>query len=157
MTPRTLLSIALFAVQPLWAQSTVVSSHSAAELQQLEAKLLAEAKGNPTGVGLGTLDALPTSSTVVVVRVHTGEAERHQLWVDQMVVRKGTLILVTGGAITGEHTLPNRPGESRGTGIEGGTEQTFHPGDIIHIPANVAHWVKVPAGSVTTYLAFKEK
>lgn len=160
------LSIALLVTQPLLSQTQAISdndkkadtiqSHTAADLQQLEAKLLATAKTSPTGVGLGPIDTLPTSYSLLVVRVHTGEAERHQLWADQMFITRGTVTVVFGGTIIGEH--PNgQPGETRGTGIEGGTEQVFHAGDIVHIPANLAHWVKLAPNTTTTYLVFKEK
>jgi mannose-6-phosphate isomerase-like protein (cupin superfamily) len=104
-----------------------------------------------------TIDDFGSARTLYVVRVHTGDAELHQNWADQMVITKGTVILVTGGAIQGAHTLPNQPDETRGPGIEGGKEITLHAGDTVHVPAGLPHWVKVPAGTTTTYFVFKEK
>jgi len=76
-----------------------------------------------------------------------------------MVVKEGTITLVTGGALQGEHPNggPGRPGETLGSGIEGGKEIVLHAGDIVHIPAGVPHWVKIAPGTVTSYLVFKEK
>jgi quercetin dioxygenase-like cupin family protein len=52
---------------------------------------------------------------------------------------------------------PGRPGETLGSGIDGGKKIVLHAGDIVHIPAGIPHWVKVPPGTITTYLVFKEK
>jgi len=150
------LSLALLAAQPVFAQNAAPVVHTAAQIHQLEAKLMQDAKKSPTGVGVGGLDDFGTYSSHMIVRVHTGEAERHKLWADQIVVDKGTITLVSGGTIVGEHALP-APGESRGTSIEGGKEVVLHPGDIVHIPAGLAHLVKIAPGTTTTYLVFKEK
>jgi hypothetical protein len=152
-----LLSIALLAVQPILAQNTAPTVHTAAELSQSEAKLAAAAKVSPTGVANVTIDNFGTHYSIQVVRVKTGEAEQHQLWADQMVINKGTLTLITGGTMVGGHPLPNQPGETRGTALNGGTEVVLHAGDIAHIPVNVPHWVKVAPGTTTTYIVFKEK
>jgi quercetin dioxygenase-like cupin family protein len=59
----------------------------------------------------------------------------------------------------GEHpnTSATKPGETLGSGVEGGKEVTLHAGEIAHIPAGVPHWVKVAPGTTTTYFVFKEK
>jgi hypothetical protein len=155
------LSATLLAAAPILAQTsaqiTAPTLHTAAELQQLEAKLTSAATASPSGAGIGPIDNYGTNYSLLVVRVHTGDAEQHQLWADQMVVDKGTITLITGGTMTGEHPLPGQPGETRGSGIEGGKEVTLHPGDIAHIPAGIPHWVKIAPGTTTTYLVFKEK
>jgi hypothetical protein len=157
--PRSIiLSLALIAA-PLVAQSTEPTTHTTADLQQREAKLIETAKAVPTGFAVATLDNYGNDYTLLVVRVHTGDAERHQFWADQIVVNKGDITLVYGGTMQGEHpnSGPGRPGETLGSGIEGGNEITLHPGDIVHIPAGIPHWVKVAPGTTTTYLVFKEK
>jgi mannose-6-phosphate isomerase-like protein (cupin superfamily) len=148
--------IALLATSPLLTQSGP-TLHSAADLAKLEAKLTTAAKASPTGFGLETIDDFGSARTLYVVRVHTGDAELHEGWADQMVITKGTVILVTGGTIQGGHGMPNQPGETRGPSLEGGKEITLHAGDTVHIPAGVPHWVKVPPSSTTTYFVFKEK
>lgn len=160
MLRNLVLSSALLAAAPLLAQTPATDAptiHTAAELTQLEAKLTAAAKASPGGAGLAPIDNFGTYTSLLVVRVHTGDAEQHQLWADQMVVNSGTITLVTGGTMVGGHPLPNQPGETRGSGIEGGKEVTLHAGDIAHIPVNVPHWVKIAPGTTTTYLVFKEK
>jgi hypothetical protein len=159
MLPRTFLSLALLAVSPAFVQTTEPTVHTAADLQQREAALLETAKASPTGLAVGRLEDYGNDYTLLVVRTHTGEAERHQFFADQIVIKEGTITLVTGGTMQAEHPNngPNRPGETLGSGIDGGKEVVLHAGDIARIPAGVPHWVKVAPGTTTTYLVFKEK
>lgn len=157
MQPGRLLLFASFVTSPLSAQSTAPTLHSAASLSRLEAKLTAAAKASPTGAGIETLDDFGSARTLLVVRVHTGDAELHQNWADQMYITKGTVTLVTGGTMQDEHTLPNQPDETRASSIKGGKTIILHTGDTVHIPAGVPHWVMVEPGTTTTYLVFKEK
>jgi mannose-6-phosphate isomerase-like protein (cupin superfamily) len=159
MLPRTLLSLALLAVSPAFAQTTDPTVHTAADLQQQEAKLIETAKASPTGLAIGRLEDYGNDYTLIVVRTRTGDAERHQFFADQIVIKEGTITLVTGGTMQGEHpnTAAGRPGETLASSIEGGKEVVLHAGDIVHIPANLPHWVKVAPGTTTTYLVFKEK
>ncbi|WP_260705964.1 cupin domain-containing protein [Edaphobacter flagellatus] len=156
MKSRVLCSL-LFASLPALAQTDTQTVHTASEIQQRQAKLLEAAKTSATGMVNEKTDETPSSRTLFVARARTGEAERHQFWADQMVISKGTVILVTGGTLKGEHSNNNQPGESLATSIEGGKEVTLHAGDIAHIPANVPHWVKLAPGTTATYIVFKEK
>jgi mannose-6-phosphate isomerase-like protein (cupin superfamily) len=144
---------------PAFAQTSEPTVHTPADLQPREAKLIETAKATPTGFAVATLDDYGNDYTLLVVRLHTGDAERHQFFADQMVITKGTITLITGGTMQGEHTNSSstRPGETLGSGIEGGKEVVLHTGDIAHIPAGVPHWVKVAPGTTTTYFVFKEK
>lgn len=156
MLQRIALSLAL-AATPILAQTTAPTIHTATELQQLEAKLTASAQASPSGAGIAPIDNFGTYNSLLVVRVHTGDAEQHQFWADQIVVNKGTITLICGGTMMGEHPVPNSPGETRGSSVQGGKEYTLHAGDIAHIPAGVPHWVKIAPGTSTTYIVFKEK
>ena len=152
--PRSIiLSLALIAAPSLFAQTT----HTTADLQQHEAKLLATAKANPTGLGTDIMDDYGNDRSMLIVRVHTGAPERHQFWADQMVIQKGTITLVTGGTMQGEHPNGTAPGETLGTSIQGGKEIVLHAGDIVHIPAGIPHQAKIAPGTTVTYLVFKEK
>ena len=153
---RLVLLLAL--ATPILAQtSTEPTIHTNADLDQREAKLLATANSNSTGLASEVMDDYGNDRTYLVVRVHTGGAERHQFWADQIVVRKGTITLVTGGTMQGEHPNGTSPGETLASSIEGGKEVVLHPGEIAHVPANIPHWVKVAPGTTTTYLIYKEK
>jgi mannose-6-phosphate isomerase-like protein (cupin superfamily) len=156
MSRRIILSLALIAA-PLSAQTTEPTIHTAADLQQREVKLTAAAKATPTGLARETFDEFGTYHTLLVVRIHTGAPERHQLWADQMIINKGTVTLVTGGTMQGEHPNGTSPGETLGTDLQDGKEVVLHTGDIAHVPAGVPHWVKLAPGTTATYLVFKEK
>jgi mannose-6-phosphate isomerase-like protein (cupin superfamily) len=152
--PRSIiLSLALIVAPSLIAQTV----HTTADMQQREAKLLATAKAAPTGLGTDYMDDYGNDRTLLVVRVHDGAPERHQLWADEMVIKKGTITLVTGGTMQGEHPNGTAPGETLGTNIEGGKETILHAGDIVHIPAGMPHQAKIAPGTTVTYLVFKEK
>ena len=114
MPRRIILSLALLIAQPLFSQTTEPTIHTAADLQQREAKLIETAKASPTGFAIGRLEDYGNDYTLLVVRLQTGEAERHQFFVDQIVINKGTITLVTGGTMQGEHpnngpTAPAKP------------------------------------------------
>ena len=145
MHPRIVLSLALLAASPAFPQTTDPVIHTEADLHEREAKLLEAAKTSPTGLAIGRLEDYGNDYTLLVVRTSTGEAERHQLFADQMVIKAGTITLVTGGTIQHEHPNngPGRPGETLGSGIEGGKEVVLNSGDIVHIPAGIPHWIKL--------------
>src|ERR1700748_539422 len=94
--PRSIiLSLAFIAAPSLVAQTI----HTTADMQQREAKLLATAKAAPTGLGTDIMDDYGNDRTLLVVGVPSGDPDRHQFWADQMVVKKGTITLVTGGTL----------------------------------------------------------
>src|SRR5437763_1225903 len=157
--PRSIiLSLALISATSLIAQTAQTPTlHTGADLQQREAALIETAKTVPTGFAVGTMDNYGNDRTLLVVRLHTGDAERHQFWADQIYVNHGDLILVYGGAMQQERPNGTAAGETLGSGIEGGKEIPLHTGDIIHIPAGIPHWVKVAPGTTAAYLVFKEK
>ena len=105
----------------------------------------------PTGLGAHTTDDYGNARTLLVVRVHSGDPERHELWVDQIVVKAGTITLITGGTMQGEHPNGTAPGETLGTSIQGGNETVLHAGDIVHIPSGVPHQAKIAPGTTVTY------
>ncbi len=107
------LLLASLVATPLLAQSGP-TLHSAADLAKLEAKLTASAKTSPTGFSMDTIDDFGSARTLYIVRVHTGDAELHEGWADQMVITKGSVILVTGGNIQGGHGLPTNPARLAG-------------------------------------------
>src|SRR5260370_41918500 len=114
--PRSIvLSLTLIAAPSLFAQTV----HTTADMQQREAKLLATAKAVTTGLGTDIMDDYGNDRTLLVVRVHSGDPERHQFWADQMVVKKGTITLVTGVTLHGEHPNGTPPDDTLATSIQG--------------------------------------
>lgn len=147
----------LFSALPVSAQIDAQAVHTSSEIQQHQAKLLETAKMSPTGMVSEKTDETPVSRTLFVARARTGEAELHQYWSDQMVISKGSVILVTGGVLKNQHPNGDQPGELLAPSIDGGKELTLHPGDIAHIPAGIPHWVKLAPGTTATYIVFKQK
>lgn len=91
--------------------------------------------------------------TMLAHREATGSSEVHQKESDIFYAVSGDAELVSGGKLINPKTV--KPGELRGTGIEGGTKQAFPVGSIVHIPAGVPHQVLVPKGKSFTYFVVK--
>jgi mannose-6-phosphate isomerase-like protein (cupin superfamily) len=86
-------------------------------------------------------------------REGNGSAELHQTQTDILLVQEGTATLVVGGTVINPKTVQLH--EVRGTSIQGGETKRLSVGDIIHIPANVPHQLKISAGTKFTYLVIK--
>ena len=82
-----------------------------------------------------------------------GLAELHQTQVDVLIVESGEATLIVGGTMVSPKTV--KPNEVRGTSIDGGETKQLGPGDILHIPANVPHQLKITPGTKFTYLVIK--
>jgi mannose-6-phosphate isomerase-like protein (cupin superfamily) len=86
-------------------------------------------------------------------REGNGGAELHQTQVDIWIVEDGEATLVLGGTIV--NPKPVRPNEIRGTSIDGGETYQLSKGDVVHIPANVPHELRIPNGKTFTYMVIK--
>lgn len=64
-------------------------------------------------------------------------AEMHESADDVFHVLEGSAAVTLGGTLIAPHEIS--PGEWRGTGITGGSEQDVHAGDLILIPRGVPH------------------
>jgi mannose-6-phosphate isomerase-like protein (cupin superfamily) len=82
-----------------------------------------------------------------------GSAEVHETQVDFFIVESGEATLVLGGTILDPKTV--KPHEIRGKSIEGGTNWQLTAGDIVHIPVNVPHQLKIADGKTFTYTVIK--
>ncbi len=111
----------------------------------------------------GKMDAQKVASEVVATegnrsfmvahREGSGLAEVHDKQADVMVISVGEVTMVYGGTVVdGKVTAP---GETRGPSIKGGTETKLGPGDVLHIPAGVAHQMKLAPGAKVTYFVTK--
>jgi mannose-6-phosphate isomerase-like protein (cupin superfamily) len=74
---------------------------------------------------------------VVLSRSTTGPAELHDDWSDIIIVRSGSAILQTGMRLL-ETKLADK-GEWRGTAIADAKNQVVRAGDVLIIPAGIAH------------------
>jgi hypothetical protein len=133
------------------------TSHMAAQLDQIEARLKLRAAASPTGDATQTLEDQGSNWIVLVARARTGEAEFHRDWSEEILVRSGTMTVYYGGAMSEEHAFGPRVGEFHSATMEGGTAQILHAGDLMHIPASVPLWVKIAPGDTATYLDFMEQ
>jgi mannose-6-phosphate isomerase-like protein (cupin superfamily) len=90
---------------------------------------------------------------MVAHREGSGQAEWHEKQADVMTISIGEVTMVYGGTIVDEKTTA--PGEKRGPSIKGGTEVKLGPGDVLTIPAQVPHQMKLDAGKQVTYFVTK--
>jgi mannose-6-phosphate isomerase-like protein (cupin superfamily) len=161
-SPRSCIyGMAMFAlVTPVMAQTPATHSDQTISLQsnaQISTKakaLLDQARSSPTGVASALLDNYPGHSVVLVARAKTGPSEIHANWNDVMWVLDGEGVEVTGGTVV-EAKLDTATGETRGTGVEGGTRTPVAKGDVLHIPANTPHWAILAPGKTLTLLVVK--
>lgn len=100
-----------------------------------------------------TLKAYPRHSAILSFRSRDGEAEIHENFADVFYVLEGRTTLVTGGTIVGARLT--KPGETRGTSIEGGARQELRAGDVAHVPAGLPHQMLVAGEQTVTCLVMK--
>jgi mannose-6-phosphate isomerase-like protein (cupin superfamily) len=101
-------------------------------------------------------DALGTYENHLIGISHRegdGSAELHETQVDILIVQTGEAALIVGGTMLEPKTV--KPHEVRGRSIEGGETKSLVPGDIVHIPANVPHQLKIANGQKFNYLVVK--
>src|SRR4051812_13984174 len=98
----------------------------------------------------GTLTDEPSYKVMVATRSGGGEAELHAHDTDIFHVLEGSATFVTGGTLVGGHEIG--PGETRGSGLEGGSEQTLSAGDVMTIEAGVPHWFKAVNGRIRYFV-----
>jgi mannose-6-phosphate isomerase-like protein (cupin superfamily) len=89
--------------------------------------------------------------TVIANRGVQRGAEMHDKTNHVFIIVDGEADFVTGGKMIEPKIIS--PGQTRGTGIEGGTVHRLSKGDVITIPANTPHWWKDTSktGSVGYY------
>lgn len=90
---------------------------------------------------------------MVAHREGSGLAEVHDRQADVMVISSGRVTMAYGGTVVNGSTTA--PGETRGPSIKGGAEVALGPGDVLHIPAGVAHQMKLAPGAKVTYFVAK--
>jgi quercetin dioxygenase-like cupin family protein len=124
-----------------------------ADLKALDKSLAARV--NQERVASQPLGDFGNHKTIVVHRGATGDVNLHQEWTDLFVIEAGEGELVSGGTLKDPKTVG--PGQIHGSSIEGGQKISLAPGDMLHIPANLPHWVVVPPGKHITYFELNVK
>jgi mannose-6-phosphate isomerase-like protein (cupin superfamily) len=143
-----LLAIPAFAQSPSGAQ--VYSGKDVAA--QLEA-LLAPAK--TSGSSGATLGDFQSHAIKLSVRTSSGGAEIHAHFDDIFFVTDGSATLITGGQVQQAQTGPD--GETKGSGIDGGTRQVIRKGDVVHVPAGTPHQLILAPGETYSSIVIKVK
>ncbi|MGD0681146.1 MAG: cupin domain-containing protein [Terracidiphilus sp.] len=100
-----------------------------------------------------TLKEYPRHCAMLSFRSRDGEAEVHENFADVFYVLEGRATLVTGGMVAGARLT--KPGETRGTSIEGGVRQELRTGDVAHVPAGLPHQMLVAGEQTVTCLVMK--
>jgi mannose-6-phosphate isomerase-like protein (cupin superfamily) len=115
------------------AGTTNVDLYSAKELQGTSHKLAQKR----TQFASQDLARYRNHYTMLAFRNATGSSEVHEHEADIFIVESGQATLVTGGRMVAPHET--KPGEIRGSSIEGGERHPIAVGDVIHIPAGTPH------------------
>ena len=144
------LAIAVWAVQAAGAQAPTVDHFTRSEIQE-RSKALTLTNGS----GSEKLNEYPNHYTMVAVRHKDGGAEIHQEFSDIFFVVEGKATLLSGGEV--ENAKTASPGEIRGTAVKNGTSTRLSEGDVVHIPAGVAHQLLVAEGGTFVYFVVKAK
>ena len=98
----------------------------------------------------GTVTSGSNYKVMAAQRTGGGEAELHEHDTDIFRIMSGSATFVTGGRITGAHAT--EPGETRGTGIEGGDTRQLSAGDVVIIEKGTPHWFKAVDGRVEYFV-----
>lgn len=131
------------------AAGTDVDLYTPQELHRMTDQL--SAKGAP--FSSKDLKRYGSHYTMLAHREATGSSEVHEHESDIFFIVAGSAELLTGGKLVNAKTT--KPGELRGTGIEGGTKQALPQGSVVHIPAGVPHQMLVSKGDPVTYFVVK--
>jgi mannose-6-phosphate isomerase-like protein (cupin superfamily) len=157
MRLSSFLSFASFSVTlalyiPATAQTQKIDDYSAAKLMQ-DAQTLRSKIDPVTGSFGQTLEKYPNHLTMLILRAKDGQSELHERIADVFFVVDGSATLWTGGRMIDAKTTG--AGELRGSGLEGGSATVLTKGDIVHIPANVTHQLRIASGKEFTYFVVK--
>jgi glc operon protein GlcG len=79
-----------------------------------------------------------------------GVAEVHERDTDIIYVLEGSASFVTGGRVADGAEIA--PDEIRGPRIEGGTQRTLAPGEIVVVPNGTPHWFESVSGPFVYYV-----
>ena len=133
------------------AQSATVDHLTQSEM--LAKGLALEPDAAQTGSASAKLNEYPHHYTMIALRKKDGGAEIHENFADFFFVVRGKATLLTGGTLADAKTVS--PGEIRGTSVQGGARTSLEKGDVVHIPAHVAHQLLLPGGGTFIYFVVK--
>lgn len=154
MKPTFLLAlIALTLLAQQTQKPSTFALHTSAELTRQEREIIRKVDGSKPSFAV--LGRTSSTTSALIYRAATGEAELHDHMCDFFVVRSGRATLVLGGRLKEPRTVS--PGEFAAPAIEGGATRRLAPGDVVYIPAKLPHHVLVDQGEPISYLLIKAK
>jgi mannose-6-phosphate isomerase-like protein (cupin superfamily) len=119
-----------------------------------------EAKANATAPHMdahklsdATLATAGNHRFLVSHREAPGQSEYHATESDIAYIVSGEATLTYGGKMINPQTTA--PNEMRGSGIEGGSNRTLRPGDVVVIPPKVPHQLSPEKGKTFDYFVVK--
>ncbi len=98
----------------------------------------------------GVMTAGEDHKVIMSRRTGPGEAEVHSEETDVFYVVEGSAVFVTGGTVT--EARATGPGQTRGSGIEGGKTHKLSVGDVIVIPRGTPHWFREVHDRIVYYV-----
>lgn len=152
LLPSILAAAFLLNTMGVQAQTMQSDLWSPAQLKE-RADHLKQLAARGNGSSSETLTTYPRHFTMLAFRSRSGGGELHQHFADIFFIVDGHSTLLTGGHLTDSKEI--RPGEMAGTGVEGGSAQDLHTGDVVHIPAGMPHQMQVAPGESVTYFVVK--
>lgn len=92
----------------------------------------------------------PQHSVVLAFQGRTGDAELHRRFATLIHVLAGVATLATGRTILRARTVT--AGETRGDSIDGGARRDLRAGDVVHVPAGIAHQILITGEKSITFV-----
>lgn len=148
---KRLIFLLLTSVLVLTAQSSKVDIYSAQDLHATGNKLMKK----QSQFASQELEQYGNHYTMLAERGQTGSSELHEHEADIFVIESGEATIVTGGKIVKPRTT--KPGEIRGSSIEGGERHHLGVGDVVHLPAGTPHQMLLDPGNRVVYFVIKVK
>jgi mannose-6-phosphate isomerase-like protein (cupin superfamily) len=150
--PRSAFNIRLIGIAVVCGGVAWAAAQPPGPVHVRHAELLAKVEKTANGLATSTL---PTGSSAIVIAVHrekSGEVEVHDTQEDIFVAQEGRSTVVVG---TAAGMRSSGAGEWRGGTIKEERRFDLAPGDVLWIPAGLAHQMLLPAGGSFNYLAIK--
>ena len=148
---KCLIFLFLTTALTVTGQSSRVDLYSAQDLHAIGDQLIKK----QSQFASRDLERYGNHYTMVAERGQTGSSELHEHEADILLMESGEATIVTGGKIV--HARTTKPGEIRGTSIEGGERHHLAAGDVIHLPAGTPHQMLVDKGKPIVYFVIKVK
>jgi mannose-6-phosphate isomerase-like protein (cupin superfamily) len=132
---------------------TMTSDHWSPSQLLARTQHLRQLAAQADGSASETLEKYPHHYTMLAFRSRSGGGELHENFADLFYILDGHATLLTGGTVVDAKTTA--PAEIRGASVKGGNSQELRPGDVVHIPAGMAHQMLLADGETITYFVVK--